>query len=271
VRRLNFTSIFLAAALTLNAQSPYDIVRRSVERDWTDFASRKNYTYEQRSESRRYAKDGKVTSKESETHEILVLEGRRYERQIAREDKPLSERDARRERDKLEREVTKRQHESAAERARWERNRVRDREFVREIPEAFVFRLVGTEAVSGQPAWVIEADPKPGYRPRNSQAKLFAKVRAKIWIEQATYHWVKVDAQVLDTLSFGLGLLRIAPGGTMHFEQVRVNEEVWLPSLVLVRANARLALLQVVRAELELRYSGYQKFQSDTRFVPEEN
>ena len=267
---LRLISLFLAAPLALFAQNATDIVRRSVERDWTDFAALKHYTYQQRSAMRRYGKDGKLTSQESQTHEILILEGHRLERAIARDDKPLSAREARREQDKLDREVAKLQHESAAEKARWQKERARDRDFVRELPDAFVFRLTGAETVSGQPAWVIEADPKPGYRPSHPRAKIFAKARAKVWIDQTTYHWVKMDAQVLETLSFGLGLLRIAPGGTLHFEQVRVNDEVWLPSVVLVHANARLALLKTLRAEFESRYSGYRKFQSDSRIVTEE-
>src|ERR1700680_4457206 len=59
-------------------------------------------------------------------------------------------------------------------------------------------------------------------RPVQARAALFTKVRAKVWIEQATYHWVKMDAEALDTLTFGLGLLRVAPGGTLQFEQVKV-------------------------------------------------
>ena len=44
---------------------------------------------------------------------------------------------------------------------------------------------------------MIEAEPKLGHRAVDSGAKIFSKVRAKIWIEQATYHWVKMDAQGL--------------------------------------------------------------------------
>jgi hypothetical protein len=100
-----------------------------------------------------------------------------------------------------------------------------------------------------------------------ARARLFTKVRAKVWIEQATYHWVKMDAEALEALTFGFGLLRVAPGGTLHFEQVRVNDEIWLPSRALIHADARLALIKKVRAEIDIRYGGYRKFQSDSRIV----
>ena len=259
--------VALSAPAQESAPDPLDIVRRSVERDWTDFESRKNYTYQERSEFRQYGRGGAAAKVRSETNEILILGGRPYERLTARDDKPLSAREERREQAKLDNELTKRQHESPAEQARYQKERTEERAFIREIPDAFTFRLVKTDTVSNQPAWVIEAQPKPEYRAVRSQAKDFAKVRATIWIEQATYHWVKVDADVLSTISVDFGLLRVAPGSSMHFEQTRVNDEIWLPSSMLVRFQARLALLKVLRGEYDIRYSDYRKFQSDSKIV----
>lgn len=251
----------------VQAQDPLEIVRHSVERDWTDYASVKNYTYREHTEFRRYARDGKLSDRRAETKEILILGDRPYERLIARDERPLSESETRKEQEKLDREAAKRQQESAARRARYKKERTEDRQFIREIPDAFMFRLDRVENVSNQPTWVIEAEPKMGYRAVHSDAKMFSKIRATIWIEQATYHWVKVDAQALGALWFGFGLLRVARGGVLHFEQIRVNDEIWLPSSILVRAEARVALVKKVRAELDFRYSGYQKFQSDSHIV----
>jgi hypothetical protein len=248
-------------------QDPLEIVRQSVARDWTDYASVKNYTYREHFDFRQYTRDGRLSNDRTETHEILILGERPYERLIARDEHPLSESEARKEMEKLDREVAKREHESAARRAQYEKRRAEDREFIREIPDAFTFRLDGVESVSGQPAWVIEAEPKAGYQAVQADAKMFAKIRAKIWIEQATYHWVKVDAQAVDALWFGFGLFRVAPGGTLHFEQTRVNDEIWLPSSILIRGDARMALVKKVRAEFDIRYSGYEKFQSDSHIV----
>lgn len=252
-----------------HAPDTLDIVRRSVERDWTDYESRKNYTYDERIEFRQYSRDGRLANSRSETNEILILAGRPYERLTARDDRPLPERETRKQQQKLDEELAKRQHESPGTRARYEKEREEERAFIREIPDAFTFRLVETGAVSNQPAWVIEAQPKLGYRGVHADARNFAKVSAKIWIEQATYHWVKVDAEVLDTISGGLGLLRVARGGTLHFEQTRVNDEIWLPSSILVRFEARLALVKKLRGEFDIRYSNYRKFQSDSKIVEE--
>jgi hypothetical protein len=46
-----------------------------------------------------------------------------------------------------------------------------------------------------------------------------------------------------------------------------VNEEVWLPSKVTFNANARVAYLKKLRAELDITYRDYKKFQTDSQIV----
>jgi len=267
--------LYFAAALAVGvfpisvvrAQEPIEIVRRSLDRDWTDFESRKNYTYVQHAELRSAGRGGRFTRERSETNEILILAGRPYERLIARNGQALSEKDARKEQEKLDKELAKRLREADEGRSRYDKERAENRAYLRQIPEAFVFRLAGEETVSGQPTWILQADPKPGYRPPDSRSKILTKLRARIWIEKATYHWVKVDAEALDTLSFALAMLRVAPGGTLHFEQVRINNEIWLPSRILIRADARLALIRKLRAEIDIAYRDYRKFQTDSQIV----
>ncbi len=82
--------VALGAPAQERAPDPLEIVRRSVERDWTDFESRKNYTYQERSEFRQYARNGTLARVRSETNEILILGGRPYERLTARNDKPIA-------------------------------------------------------------------------------------------------------------------------------------------------------------------------------------
>src|SRR5438046_4575278 len=118
-------------------------------------------------------------------------------------------------------------------------------------------KVDGVEQVSSKPARAIQFDPKPGYRPRDARAKMLTKVRGKLWIDQSEYQWVKWDAEVLDTLAFGLSLIRIAPGTALNFEQIRVNDEVWLPSVVTAHADARVAYLKRLHAEIDIRFRDY--------------
>jgi hypothetical protein len=128
------------------------------------------------------------------------------------------------------------------------------------------------EQIGGKPAWVISGEPKPGFRPKGSgpDAQILTKVRGKVWIDQAEYRWVKVELEVLETMSLGLSLVRIAPGTHLTSEQARVNDEVWLPSHTSVRGDVRMGYLVKAHLEQEITYRDYKKFQTDSRIVPDD-
>jgi hypothetical protein len=254
--------VFLAGA-----QDVTDIIRRSVERDAYNFERFKNYTFLERVEERRYGRSGDLSSKEIQTYEFMVLGDRPYGKLVERDDKPLPAKEARREQEKLDKESAKRQRESASDRAKQDRDRAEERRYLREVPEAFVLTLQGTEQIGGRPVWIIGAQPKPGYKPKLKRAEMLAHLRGRIWVDQADYQWVKAEVEVINPISFGLGLVRLAPGSILDFDQVRVNEEVWLPAHISVRADARLVYLRKLREELDVTYRDYKKFQADSRIV----
>lgn len=261
----------LALCFAAAAQSPdpVEIIRKSVDHDLLNFERLKNYTYTERAEDRSFDKNGKLTKTQIETYEIMILGGRAYARLIQRDGKPLSEKDARKEQEKMDREIAKREHESPAEQAKLEKERQKDRAFLRELPEALDFKLEGEDTVSGKPAWVISAEPKPGYKPKDIRAKIITRMRGKIWIDQAEYQWVKVEAQAIEKLSFGFKLVQVEPGATLRFEQTRVNDEIWLPASAQIHADARVAYFKHLSNELDLRFKDYKKFQAQSRIVTE--
>jgi len=258
----------LGLAQLANVQDPRDIVRRSVQRDYLNFERLKDYTYTQRNEERTFDKQGHLQKTETETYDVLILGGHDYEKLTARNDKPLSEKDARKEQQKMDDEIARRERESALDKAQLEKQRRERRKFLDEVPDAFNFQLLGVEQVSGKPAWMISAEPKPGYQPKQRLAKVIEKLRGKIWIDQADYQWVKVEADATGAISFGFGLLKIEPGAALRFEQTRVNDEVWLPASATIKASAREAFFKHIRTEVDMRFQTYRKFQADSQFVP---
>ena len=249
------------------AQDAGAIIRQSVERDATNYERFKNYTFLERVEERRYGRSGNLASKEVQTYEFMVLGGRPYGKLVERDDHALSAKDVRKEQDKMDQELAKRQRESASDKAKQDRDRDEERRYLREVPEAFNLTIEGTDQIGGRPVWIIGAQPKPGYKPKMKRADILTKLRGKIWVDQADYQWVKAEVEVIYPISFGLGLVRLAPGSILNFDQVRVNEEVWLPAHISVRADARLAYLRKLREELDVTYRDYQKFQADSRIV----
>jgi hypothetical protein len=252
-------SIFAPAAV---CQDPVEIIRKSTDRDSINYERVQNYTYQERTETREYDKDGKVSATRSRTTEVFTLSGKTHKRLIARDDKGLSTSEARREQEKLDKELAKNRDMPAAERVLLDKERAQHRKFLQELPEAFTFKLAGREDVNGRPAWVVEADPKPGFHPKDSRANLLANIRGKVWVDQADFQWAKAEAEVIGTSYLGLMLLRIAPGGRLSYEQTRINDGVWLPARFSLRADARLALVKNIRAAIDVTYRDYKKLRA---------
>jgi hypothetical protein len=201
----------------------------------------------------------------------MILYDEQVERLIARNGQPLSERDAAKEEEKVRKLMEKRKNESEADRAKRlqeeDKKRQEAREFVREIADAYDFRLADVESLQGRETHVIDADPRPGYRPQRKVAKILPKFRFRVWIDKAETQWVKLDAQFIDTVSFGWFVVRLQPGSRVLIEQTRVNDDVWLPQHVHVKIDARVALLKSFRGDIDVAYSDYKKFRVDTRIL----
>ena len=246
-------------------------MRRSVDRDRHNNEASRNYTFLERAEQRELDASGKVKRVESTTMDVTLQEGSPYFRLVARNDKPLSPKEEKQEEEKLQKSIEQRRKETPEQHQRrladFERKQDKQREPFREIPNAFDFRLVREESLNGGEAWVIDATPKRGYQPKSRAAGYFAKVKARIWIDKADYQWVKLEADIMDTITIGGVLFRIAKGGHMSLEQTRINDEVWLPKSVTGKGQLRIALVKVLRGELVVSFSNYKKFQAESRIV----
>lgn len=253
------------------AQDPAEIVRRAVETDTLNQETARNYTFLQRQEERQFDGSGKQKQYQLRTWDVTLLEGSPYRRLVARNDQPLSPAEQQNEEEKLRSNIEQRRKETPQQRERrlaeWHRRQQRQREPMREMVDAFNLRLVGEETLNGGQAWIIDATPKPGYKPKLASAAYFPKITARLWISEGDYNWIKIDARTLDTISFGGFILRLGKGAHLAIEQTRVNNEVWLPKHVSVDFNARLALIKGLRASLDVVFSDYKKFQAESRIT----
>lgn len=186
---------------------PKEIVRRALDMDQTNFQLTRNYTFERREEVKVLDKRGDLKKHEINTYDMIFLYGQPWLRHIRKDDKPLTDKEERKEAEKLDRLVAERKNESEEERqkrlAKQEKEREEERAFVRDIINAYDFRVVGEDQVDGHDAYVVEANPRQDFRPTQPHADMLTKLRGKIWISKEDYGCVKLQAETLDTISWG--------------------------------------------------------------------
>ena len=248
-----------------------ELLRRAEEKDIENDKQQRDYTYIERQEEHKLDGHGTVKKIESRTSEVLEIYGEPVARLTAREDKPLPANEAKKEDEKIQKTIDKRKNESEADRRkrveREEKSREEDREFVLEIADAFNFRLVGSEVLDGRDAWVLEGEPRPDYEPKRRDARILSKFKGRVWIDKAETQWVKLDITAIDTISVGFVLARIHKGTRVLIELTRVNDEVWLPKLVQLHLDARVALFKSYDEDVEQTYRDYKKFRTDTKIT----
>lgn len=253
---------------------PAEIIKKSIEAGEANQKIARNYTYVEREEERDLNSDGSLKKTESHTYEVTLLEGEPYSRLIQKDDKPLSPKEEKKEQEKLDKSIREHDKETpeqrAKRRAKFEKEQEDERKFLREMTSAFDFRMLGDETIDGRAVWVIECIPRPGFKPTMKHGDILAKVRGKLWIDKEGYDWVKGEIEVIDTLSFGLALLRVHKGTQIKFEETRVNDEVWLPKRFFLGGSVRVAYVKGMKGEDISTYRDYKKFQVETKVITED-
>lgn len=284
----SFALVLIMLAVSLSAQQPSapasspqqlppttdakEIIRRAIESDQHNFELARKYTCEQREVQREVDKNGKAKSEKTKTYDITMYYDEVYSRLIQENDKSLSEKEEKKEQEKLDKFLSKRKNESEGERqkrlAKMEKERQEGRAFLRDVLNAYDFVLRGEETLNGRTAYVIDAKPRRDFRPTQPHADILTKLQGTLWIDKQDYGWIKTHAEVIDTISFGLFLARVHKGTELTFEQTRLNDEIWLPSRVSLSGNARIALLKNYTFQQEDTFSKYKKFTATTKILP---
>jgi hypothetical protein len=248
-----------------------ELLRRAEEKDIENDKQQRDYTYIEREEQHHLDDHGGIKKIKSRTSEILEIYGEQVERLTAKDDKPLSADDAKKEEEKIQKIIDKRKQESEEDRRKRleheEKDREEDRKFVLEIADAFNFRLIGSEVIDGRDTWEFEGEPRPGYQPKNREAKILSKFKGCVWIDKSDSQWVKLDITAIDTISVGFVLARIHKGTHVIVELIRVNDEVWLPKHVQLHFDARVALFKSYDEDVDQTYRDYKKFRTDTKIT----
>jgi len=152
--------------------------------------------------------------------------------------------------------------ESAAQRERRLRTEVdacrKENEIVEEAFRLYDFRLVGREPRDGHDAILFTFAPAAGPSPRGNEGKLLQKFSGRAWVAEADHQLIRVEAQAIDEVTMGFGLLaRFEKGSQVVFQRRKVSDTVWLPSELRYSVGGRVLLVKKLRIEGLREFSNY--------------
>jgi len=241
----------------------------------TDASLQSSYMYVETRREQKLDKQGRVKEDALRVYENYPgLPGEpRWERLVAEKGEPVSaerlekqDRDRRKEAEAFARRL---EAEPARERTRQQRESEKQRrereEQIDDIFVVFDIRMLGREAIEGHDTIAFSLTPRPDAKPKTSEGSQMRKFAVRAWISESDHELVRLEAEAVDTLSWGLGLLaRLHKGAKLSFLRRKVNGEVWLPAVWSYSGSARVGLFWMIRRSGTSEYSGYRKFAVDT-------
>ncbi|MEO7144375.1 MAG: hypothetical protein ABI165_12830 [Bryobacteraceae bacterium] len=250
-----------AAALSLcAAQSALDIVRHSVATNAHDWTAVTQYDYRDSDMIEKLDVTGHMSSKSGKTYDVLMIDGSPYKKLVSLNGVPLGADGQARENVKLQRAKAARAAESSGARARriarFHKDRQADYFLMNEMVHAFNFVLAGRQVLNGRDVYVLEARPRPGYRPPSQKAKVLTGMQGKLFIDARNYHWARVEAEVTRPVTVDF-IANVSVGTKFEFEQQPEAAGVWLPARFTESTNATVLGFKHYRTREVETFSNY--------------
>ncbi len=227
-----------------------------------------SYTYHESDTQIEYNKDGSIKKQEERTYEIYQLGDRQVRKLIAKDGKPLSAADQKKEDERVAKVARKYEQKLKNQAGHPEKaaKEKKDQEAgIADFLRVDQFTNPRRELFQGRPVIVFDFGPKPGYKPKNLTEKLIQKLVGVAWVDENAHDVARLEAHFSKGFKLAGGLLAtVQPGSAFVFEQKLVNNEVWLPVYAEAHASVRFLLLAGVNMSDVSHFSNYRKFQVST-------
>jgi hypothetical protein len=84
-------------------------------------------------------------------------------------------------------------------------------------------------------------------------------MEGKLWIDEKTFQWVKVEARVIRPVSIGGFLAQVEPGTRFELEKMPVAEGIWLPKHFAMKSQAKVLFFFTRKSQADETYYGHHK------------
>jgi hypothetical protein len=196
-------------------------------------------------------------SNKVDVYEVIPLEGTPYDKLVEKNGRPLTPEERRREDQKFEKAARERENESPGEREERIRKYQDERSFLKDIPNAYDFKLEGEEMVEGRPAWVLGMTPRAGFVPTTPHAAMLKHIQGKLWIDKQDVQWARAEAHVIEPISIGWILARVDAGAHIALQMTRGVNGLWLLKNIDIAGEARVLMVHNKMLDEHLSFSGY--------------
>ena len=125
-----------------------------------------------------------------------------------------------------------------------------------ELFERYKAEVTGRTVMAGRPTIILHFWPRSADLPiRRRQDYVLNKLTGQVWIDEQEWEIVKVEAHLTDRVRVMLGLVAVLDKVVLSFDQVRVAENVYLPSRLSATFDGR-KLFTSIHERVQVDWAG---------------
>ncbi len=230
----------------------------------------RDYTYHVHVEQQELDGKGEVKKTTVTDSESVTIDGVRVDRVVARDGKPLSLEEAKKESDKIDKDVAK----DKERRAKAESNgKSTDTDGHDELTVSRILQL-GTFSnprrvmLNDRPTIVADYAGDPNAKTKNRFETMFRDLVGTVWIDEQDRALVQVQGHFLNDFKIGGGLIAdVKKDSSFSATMTKVNGEAWLPEEFAGRGKIRVLLFAGFNGRVKLVTSDYRKFRASATIV----
>ena len=146
----------------------------------------------------------------------------------------------------------------------------RDREMLADVISVLRFDLERRETIDGRPAIVVSFQPVEDPKPKTREGKLVSHFSGLVWVDERELQVVRAEAEAMDTISYGFGIVaRIHKGTRGEFVRRQVADGSWLPAVAELTGTGRVLLVRKIERAWHAEYFDYARIDPERppRFV----
>ncbi len=219
------------------------------------------YTYTELTSHFELDKNGQKKFNASETNEVMTLEGEPYRKLVARNEQPLSAKEAAKEDKKLA--------QTAAERKK-KHNGVFSKTYSYgwgqdELKRLFDCTLAEAVEIRGHMTQAVECVPKANYTPANKHERETMNFKQKFWIDRADGFPVRTSVVVVGND------IAVKPGTVITEESKKISGDAWLAVSRDSTFKLQIDKMVNISGYDEMRGSNFKKFDAKSSIVGASN
>jgi len=230
----------------------------------------RDYTYHVHVEQQELDGKGGVKKTTLIDSESVTIDGVRVDRVVARDGKPLTPEEAKKESDKIDKDVAKdKERRAKAESS----GKATDAEGHDELTVSRILQL-GTFSnprrvmLNDRPTIVADYAGDPNAKTKNRFETMFRDLIGTVWIDEQDRALVQVQGHFLNDFKIGGGLIAdVKKDSSFSAKMTKVNGEVWLPEEFAGQGKIRVLLFAGFNGRLKLVTSDYRKFRASATIV----